>query len=292
MAKTSIKIMNIISIILIIVCIIILIPCVKFVKEKFTNSNNTIDNYDDLLPVSKDIFDTTLTKDISNSYMDSEIIKNTIPKVIIQINVNGDSNNTKISKNNLNKYAPDYQHITYNKNQGIRFLRKEYGENYVKLFTNFNNDGYKIDLLKYCYLYKYGGIYMDNDTELLRPLNQIYNKNYLYAVIAKDNKSIYKGTIASPSNNPIFMDLINHMFTTCENNSIILHEHIFARNFYKLLTNKIKKYPEFGLNKINEFNYVYLFEEHCEPCDTSNSCFINDFNLPVMKTIYSKCPLY
>lgn len=294
MASKNMKRMNIIAIILIIVCILVLLPCMYVIKEKFINreKNDSEDNNEN---TAKDIFDTRLSKDISNSYMDSQIIKNTIPKVIIQVNTNENKISDEIYKN-IKQYAPTYQHVVYDIRQCKKFLQKEYGNDYVKLFEKLNTDSHKIDLFKYCYLYKHGGIYLNADVEIIRPLNQIFNKNYLYVILSKDDKSIYKGVVVSPPKNPIFLDLIQYIFTTCNNKSTVLYEHIYARNFYKLLTNGIKIYPIVGLNKINEFNYVYLFEEHSETSKKNNNgiynSFVNDFNLPIMKIKYSNFPWY
>jgi mannosyltransferase OCH1-like enzyme len=297
MVKKNMKIMNIISIILIVICLAILLPCVYYVKEQFKNNNsNTTHN-----TTISDIFDTKYTEDISNAYMDSQIIKNTIPKVILQTYTDKNKIPDKVYEN-IKKYAPEYQHVVYDDKQCIDFLRKEYGEKYVKIFNNFERGGHKADLFRYCYLYKYGGIYLDIKTELIRPVNQIFNKNYLYTVIAKDDKSIYQGILATPPKNPIFVDLIKHILKTCEQKQDKLYYHIFVRYFYKLLTVKIKKYPIAGLNKINEFNHVYLFKEHCDTSKNNSCydgldkygycCFVNDFNLPIIKTRYADFPWY
>ena len=99
MGQKNMKILNIIAIFLIIICIILLIPCMLNIKEQFTNKN--INNRNNI----NDIFDISYTADISNSYADSQIIKNTIPKVIIQIHTDKNKIIDNAHKNDNIQYS-------------------------------------------------------------------------------------------------------------------------------------------------------------------------------------------
>lgn len=295
--KNRTLIINIVSILLIILAVLVLLPCAHIIKEKFMNRNKDkrilVDS--SLNTFTNNIFDTNETYDISNSYMDSEIIKNTIPKTIFQTQ----SNDTH-QQNNISTYAPEYKYLSFTEKEIIDFIESEYNKtdtsnllNKFKL-TSKTSSSYskKINnLFKYSYLYKYGGVYIGNDILLARPLNQILNRNYLYGVIGKNNKSIHQGLIASAPKNPLFQDAINHILTTCEYDELMMDDFM-----YKLFTIRFRKHPAPGLNKISGFYHVYLFEEHCEiknknmdnnlnPLQTNNTnCVINDFNLPIAKT--------
>ena len=74
----------------------------------------------------------------------------------------------------------------------------------------FTKEHIKLIGFRYCYLYKFGGVYLDIKTELIMNIDDIFYKNNieLYTVMNKTNKSIYQGIIASKPNNPLFRKLM------------------------------------------------------------------------------------
>ena len=95
-----------------------------------------------------------------------------IPKVIIQTYHNKNKIPEKVYQN-IRKYSPGYQHIIFDDKECIQFLEKEYGSTLVSKFKKIKIGAHKSDLFRYCYLYKYGGIYLDIKTELIKPINFI-----------------------------------------------------------------------------------------------------------------------
>ena len=220
-----------------------------------------------------------------------------LPKVIIQTYHNKNLIPQKVY-HNIKKYAPDYQHLVFDDRECINFLNKEYGVTIVDKFKNLKKGPHKSDLFRYCYLYKYGGVYMDIKTELIKPLNFILRGNFTFTVISISKRSIYQGVLVSKPNNPLFMNLIKNILS---NNNPEYSDFIIY--FYNLLTYKIKKVPQPGVNRISQNDFIYLFEEHCtndskeikSQCYDGKDrygrcCFIYDKNEPIIKTRYADFP--
>ena len=233
-----------------------------------------------------------------NNILKKEIINNNynIPKLIIQTYYNKDKIPKKVY-NNIKEFANNYNHIIYDDNDCIHFLEEYYINIVVNKFKTLPKGAFKADLFRYCYLYINGGIYLDIKTELIKPLDSIFNNNYIYTVIAKNNTTIYQGVIATPPKKNIFLNLINNIINTP--NLICLKNYlIFTKQFYNEIK-KGKNIPKEGLNLCNNYN-IYLFKEKCtnNPCDCYDKldrynlcCYIYDkFNNKIIKSRYYDFP--
>lgn len=95
---------------------------------------------------------------------------------------------------NLKKLNPEFNIHLYDNNDCINFLRKEYDEEYVKIF-NFLEDGpIKSDFWRCCILYKKGGWYADIDIKPIKPLNILYTKDLEFMTV----KSYYGKSRLTP----------------------------------------------------------------------------------------------
>lgn len=254
------NIINIFSIILIIIAAILLLPCCQ-VQESFE-------------------------------------VQLKIPKTIIQTYYDIKKIPSKVYEN-IKKYAPEYQHFIYDLNDCKAFLEKEFDPIVVNRYNSLKNISHKEDLFRFCYLYKYGGIFLDIKNELLRPINTIFTNNFIYAVLSRNNNSIYSSVLAGPPNRKLFIEQINHiLYTPNMCSSMMLTTH-----FYNLVSQKLRQYPLVGLNRIDEFEHIYLFKEHCTTRQNKYDnrcyggydiygycCFINDFNQPIIKSRYLDFP--
>jgi hypothetical protein len=222
---------------------------------------------------------------------------NIIPKIILQTYHNKTRIPSKVY-NNISKYAKGYKHIIYDDLLCIVFLKQNYPPIISETFTSLKKGPHKADLFRYCFLYKYGGIYLDVKTELIKPLDEIFTGSYLYTVLSKKNKCIYQGIIATPPLNPIFKILIDYIVNN--RNSVNSYE-IFVYHFY----HTIQKYCQtielkngININKKGNINF-YLFNEVCSRNTTQCydgldrygfCCNIYDQGKKIIKTRYSDYP--
>ena len=215
-----------------------------------------------------------------------------IPKVIISTYYRKDLIPNKVYSN-IKKFAPGYKYIIFDDQEIIIFFKKYYPPLVLESFYKLTG-AHKADLFRYCYLYIYGGIYLDIKTELIKNIDNIFNKPNvkLYTVLSMFSKTIYQGIIATVPNNPLFKELINHMVTI---RKPVTNYFAFTSKFYKSLqvacgSEIYKKY-----NK----NNVYLFYEKCSvnksDCHDGldrykRCCYVYDNNMRIIKTRYSDYP--
>ncbi len=217
---------------------------------------------------------------------------NKIPKIIISTYHNKNMIPNKVYRN-IKKYAPNYKHIIYDDNDIVMFLKKYYNPKILETFYKLNG-AHKADLFRYCYLYKFGGIYLDIKTELIQNIDTIFNKKNinLYTVFSMFPGTIYQGIIAAVPNMLIFEDLIKFMVQI---KKPVRPYFAFTYDFYR----KLKIYCFQNLNRGYNNKNVYLFYEKCtrNPFDCKDGldrynkcCYVYDNNLKIIKTRYSDYP--
>lgn len=160
---------------------------------------------------------------------------------------------------NIKKYAPDYKHIIYDDKEAIEFLDIHFNSVVLDTFKNFKQGAHKADLLRYCLLYIYGGIYLDIKTELIEPIDEIFVfKDMIYTCLTTKESKIYQGIIASPPKHPLFLSLIAFMVNISK---VGFPYHIFCHDIYYSIKRFIPRIKE-GQN-ISEHLKIYLFTEIC-----------------------------
>ena len=132
------------------------------------------------------------------SPINKKLKSNVIPKVIVSTYFNKQKIPKKVY-NNIKKYAPNYRFLIFDDNDIIIFLKQNYPKKVLETFYSLNQGPHKADLFRYCYLYKFGGIYIDIKTVLIKNIDDILNKKNvdLYTVISRTNYTIHQGVIAS-----------------------------------------------------------------------------------------------
>ena len=239
---------------------------------------------------------------IINNSLNYELFTNnesSIPKVIVSTYHDKSKIPSKVYEN-IKQYAPNYKHIIYNDEEIVLFLKKYFDSNVLNTFFTLDRGAHKADLFRYCYLYQYGGIYMDIKTKLIKDINLIFNKKNIdfYTVTSMYRGTIYQGVLASKPKNPLFLSLIEHMVSVPKPVKIYFE---FTRDLYRKIklyykTDNIKNgYYKDPYNKYN----LYLFQEKCSrnPIDCEDGldkynkcCYIYDNEEKIIKTRYSDYP--
>ena len=146
-------------------------------------------------------------------------IDQTIPKRIMQVAL-GDlyikSLPIEQIKNNIMKNNPGYNYEFYTDKEAMELLDKF--PQYKDLYNVTQRPQYKSDIIRYLYLYTYGGWYIDIDLLPIVSLDSIYNLSSNSTLLCVEGahttehvKEMANGFIASRENNRIFLDLIDLM---------------------------------------------------------------------------------
>lgn len=203
--------------------------------------------------------------------------------------------------NNIAMYANGFEHIIYDDNAALSFLHKFYSQDVVNAFNKLQHGAHKADLLRYCLLYIYGGIYLDIKTELITPLTDIFYSNSdidIYVVLMSAKNGIYNGVIAAKPRNKIFLELINHILYITSAVSNFEYE-TFIKHFLVVLSSNMKTPITLSKTLNSEFGKVYFFHETCtrNPSDCPSGldkyslcCYIYDNDKKIIKVRYSDYP--
>ena len=167
----------------------------------------------------------------------------------------------------------------------------------VNHINNLERYAHKSDLLRYCLLYIYGGVYIDVDLKQKISLDEIIEKSNNAELITsfgltgnlsrmnkeqflENNKKyhslISNGILFSIPKNKILLDQINYIL---KNSFNIRHSTFiyYFHNYLKTNNNLLKSFEIMNINNIN----VYLFKEITLDKGGKN-CFIDDENNIIM----------
>ena len=197
-----------------------------------------------------------------------------IPKRIIQTNKSICSNiyhynsvMTFLEKN------PEYEYYFFNDYESRQFIK----EHFVKHIVNENNvneipdvltaydmiipGAIKADLFRYCYLYIYGGVYVDSKISTYVHLDDIIDENDKYIFVKDDApKSIYNGFMITEKENKNLLKVIKELITNVLKKDHLNDIHRPTGN--KLLYTHFKDYT-FKLSKqrnLIKLNNTTLFD--------------------------------
>jgi mannosyltransferase OCH1-like enzyme len=81
---------------------------------------------------------------------------------------------------NWKKLYPDYEIILYDNDDCLKFLKNEYGQDYVDIFNYIKDGPIKADFWRACILYKYGGIYTDIDIKPYVSIHDILEEDVIF----------------------------------------------------------------------------------------------------------------
>ncbi len=165
---------------------------------------------------------------------------------------------------------------------------KEHFKNNKKILNTYNKLIYlhqKVDFIRYCILYEFGGIYMDMDVTILKSFDEIINKYHNYECIISDinlnamesyllclnNRCYNNGIIISKPKSQFMSNLINeiHKNNKCKcydlNKSMCIN-----RTTGPLLFTRVFN------NYANKKNIKVLDWSYFEPCILGDLCDIRD----------------
>lgn len=221
----------------------------------------------------------------------------TIPK-LIHLTYNDKPNIPQKVYDNLQKYANGYTVYIYDDADGFYIIKKYYSSQVADKYEQLSG-AHKADLLRYCLLYIFGGVYLDIKTELILPLSEVFSHPYTTSVLSSYIKeTIYQGVIATRPQNPLFLNLINYIvqkpFLLPQTDYLA-----FVKDFYDQVKKDVGCDLVPGIN-VGKKDVYYLLEEKCSH-DASKCydgldryglcCFIYDnMGRKVIKTRYADYP--
>lgn len=133
--------------------------------------------------------DSTCSLDIVVSkYDDREV---SIPKIIMQTwKTHTVPKRWKTSPESIKKHMPDWKYVLMDDEENRAFVEKYYPD-FLRTYDNFRYGIQRADAIRYMWLYKHGGIYMDLDYEIKRPLDELFTNNSEVYLVHSGNVGTY-----------------------------------------------------------------------------------------------------
>jgi hypothetical protein len=147
---------------------------IELLKRTINKFRNTTFNYEKL----------TLKYWMDN--IKFKINNHNIPKIIYQTWKTKELPNEIINiQNEILRINPGYKIELYDDNDIDNFIKNNFDNTIYNAFNKLNVGAAKADFWRYLILYKNGGIYLDIDSNILKPIDEIIEKNDL-AVISRE----------------------------------------------------------------------------------------------------------
>ena len=160
--------------------------------------------------------------------------------------------------------ASSYRHIILDDLDSISFLRAHYAPAVLERYLAFKSGAHKADMLRYCLLYKYGGVYLDIETVLVQPLENVFtDREKAYSVLSYYNGTIMQGVLAAPPHLDLFLYLILAMVNTPQL-EVRGQYRVFTTHFHQALADlAVSESLVVGVNRMREGPPWVLLQEHC-----------------------------
>ena len=116
--------------------------------------------------------------------------------------------NVQLTKQFCEKHNYEYQ--MWDLKMSIKLIKDHFPQ-YMSLWNSFPLPIQRADFIRYCILYKYGGIYIDCDIHPLRNFDDLFRMPYFFVTWHDDkNKLPYNAVLGSKKNESLFLDIMKH----------------------------------------------------------------------------------
>lgn len=208
-------------------------------------------------------------------------------KIIHQIWYNLGNGNTipekykKYQQSWINHHQ-NWKYILWNESTGDKLIQDYYPQ-YYNLYKNVKYPIMKIDILRYCILELYGGLYADIDYKCLSNFEDYIEKNNQYELFFNETpKALLKNNycnsliISTKQYHPFWKILIKESFNRIQNYYDIYHIYYVLKTtgpglisdvITNLKENNIKLYNKINILPFDQFNFC----NSCQVCSPSKN---------------------
>lgn len=115
---------------------------------------------------------------------------------------------------------PDYNYYLYDDNEIDDFVNTYFPGKIADCYNKLNIIVAKVDFWRYLVLYKYGGVYLDMDSEINKPLNTLIRENDEAIITNEGNPNLYvQWALIYSKKHPILKKTIKLICKNIEKNS-------------------------------------------------------------------------
>ena len=122
--------------------------------------------------------------------------------------------------NNFKQMNSEYTYHLYDDNEIDNFVNKHFSGEIADCYNKLNIIVAKVDFWRYLVLYKYGGIYLDMDSSIEKPLNKLIKEEDQAIITAENNPNLYvQWALIFSKGHPILKRTIELICSNIKNNS-------------------------------------------------------------------------
>ena len=122
-------------------------------------------------------------------------------------------------QNNFKQMNSDYTYYLYDDNDIDNFVNKHFNGEISECYNKLNIIVAKVDFWRYLVLYKYGGIYLDMDSSIDKPLNELIKQEDQAIITAEGNPNLYvQWSLIFSKKHPILKKTIELICDNIKNN--------------------------------------------------------------------------
>lgn len=128
-------------------------------------------------------------------------------------------NSLKESIENIKTNNPEFLHHLYNDKTCRAFIQSNFEEDVLYAYDSLVPHALRIDLWRYCILYKYGGIYLDVKYQCIHDFKFIYlvDQEYFCQDLKESGLGIYNAILICNPNNKVLLRCIHKIVENVKN---------------------------------------------------------------------------
>ena len=105
----------------------------------------------------------------------------------------------------------NYEYKLWNLSDCENLIRADFSE-YLQLWQDFRYPIQRADFIRYCILYKFGGLYLDCDIRPMKNLDAVFSEQIYFVHWADDkNKKPYNAIMYSVKNHNLYLEIIKQV---------------------------------------------------------------------------------
>jgi hypothetical protein len=184
-------------------------------------------------------------------------IESKCPKVIYQIvpdidNVPSGLYHTILHNIRMN---PEFEYKIYDYDSAFELLKNDFPSNSVQAYLASNNNQIKTDYIKYAFIHKYGGIFLDIKYICMHPFIELLKYNNVYFVQLKRIDDMDLSILASHPNNPG----IKNAFDTATSNLCLSK---YTNTLNRITGGTVIRDELFNIGYLSDFTLLHIDTDH------------------------------
>ena len=165
----------------------------------------------------------------------------------------------------MKKMNPNYAYEFYTDERIIEFIRTYFGIDTLNIYLKIQVGAAKADFFRYLVLFNFGGIYLDIDSQIKKPLDKLIQTNDKAIISLEDNQRFYvQWAMLYEANHPFLAKTIEIVVENIRHNKYPIDSHkmtgpsAYTEAIHRCLEeNPSISYRQFGIDYNGHFKFSY-----------------------------------